>query len=78
MVNIRSVQAFPALQRSKLEQYALMLQKALPLKYRKGLLRGLSAGFVWFTFLSVMYSIGYYFGGGMIHDGYIDIGDMFL
>ena len=68
----------PNLLESKLKEYNDKLQDILPFIKKKSLGMGLGLGGMFFALLGVMYSVGYWYGGKLVDDGQIDIGDMYL
>eukprot|EP00486_Rosalina_sp_Unknown_P004417 CAMPEP_0201568932 /NCGR_PEP_ID=MMETSP0190_2-20130828/10301_1 /ASSEMBLY_ACC=CAM_ASM_000263 /TAXON_ID=37353 /ORGANISM="Rosalina sp." /LENGTH=1342 /DNA_ID=CAMNT_0047990649 /DNA_START=38 /DNA_END=4067 /DNA_ORIENTATION=- len=78
LISIRSVKAIPVLLESKLKEYNDKLQDIIPMAKKKSLGMGLGLGGMFFAFLGVMYSVGYWYGGKLVDDGKIEIGDMYL
>eukprot|EP01084_Bolivina_argentea_P166491 289031_1 len=78
LVSIRSVKAIPMLLEDKLREYKEKLEDIVPAAKRQGLGMGVSLGGMFFIFLGVMYSLGYWYGGKLVDEGEIEIGDMYL
>eukprot|EP01084_Bolivina_argentea_P166490 289030_1 len=78
LVSIRSVKAIPMLLEDKLREYKEKLADVVPAEKRKGLGIGVSIGGMFLIFLGVMYSVGYWYGGKLVDEGTIEIGDMYL
>eukprot|EP01084_Bolivina_argentea_P017915 33397_1 len=78
LISIRYVKAIPILLESKLEEYKHKLEAIIPIAKKKGLGKGTSLGGMYFAFFSVMYSLGYWYGGKLVDNGIINIGDMYL
>jgi len=78
LLGIRSVKSIPVLLAHKLEEYKLKLAAIIPQVKKTSLGMGLGLGGMFFSFLGAMYSIGYWYGGKLVDEGTIDIGDMYL
>eukprot|EP01083_Nonionella_stella_P191993 710120_1 len=78
LISIRSVKAIPILLASKLKEYEQKLEDIVPYVKKRSLGIGLSLGGMFFAFLGAMYSIGYWYGGKLVDNGTIEIGDMYL
>ncbi len=78
LISIRSVKAIPILLQSKLEEYKQKLEDIVPFAKKKALGMGIGLGGMFFAFLGCMYSIGYWYGGKLVDNGTINIGDMYL
>jgi len=76
--SIRSVQAMPVLLDSKLEEYQTKLLDLVPFAKKAGLGAGIGWGGMMFSWLAIMYALGFWYGGRMLDDGKITLGDMYL
>ena len=72
------MKSIPTLLQSKLDEYKEKLEAILPAAKKSALGLGLSLGGMFFCFLGVMYSVGYWYGGKLVDDGTIEFGDMYL
>merc|ERR1719474_1489289 len=78
LVSIRSVKSMPSLLRQKLAEYDEKLADILPMDRKSGMGFGLAAGGMMFAFLAGMYPLALWYGGKVVDDGTVEIGDMFL
>ena len=76
LLNVKTVIANPKLLQFKFKNYADKLDEAYPRARRRALGVGFGLGGIMFGMFGVMYSIGLYFGSGLVDRGIITIGGM--
>ena len=77
LISIRSVKAMPSLLQLKLKEYDEKLEDILPMMKKTAVGEQLGFGMMWVGMFCVTYPLAIWFGGKLVDDGSITIGEFF-